>query len=143
MLCVLDDIEFPIREYDIKGTQIKVNISFDMNQYPGISEQLELKCIPLIFEKYKDTILQLEIDSKIYRVKCKDCNFFRPDIHLNLKAYQQHLFNIYSKIMDDPSIIVEQHMKSFKNFKLDDENINEKVVIASGSIIFEKIGEKI
>ena len=22
MLCVLDDIEFPIREYDIKGTQI-------------------------------------------------------------------------------------------------------------------------
>lgn len=75
MICVLDNIEFPIREYDIKGKQIKVNISFDLNQYPGVFEQLELKCIPLIFEKYKDTILQLEIDSKIYRVKCQDCNF--------------------------------------------------------------------
>lgn len=139
MLCVLDDIEFPIREYDIKGKQIKVNISFDLNQYPGVFEQLELKCIPLIFEKYKDTILQLEIDSKVYRVKCQDCNFFRPNIHLNLKAYQQHLFHIYSKIMDDPSMMVEQHMKGFKNLNLKDKNIKEKTVMASGYIIFEKL----
>lgn len=65
--------------------------------------------------------------------------FFRPNIHLNLKAYQQHLFHIYSKIMDDPNMMVEQHMKGFKNLNLKDKNVKEKTVMASGYIIFEKM----
>ena len=50
----------------------------------------------ITFDKYKDTILQLKIYSDIYQVKCKDCEFFRPNIHTDLEKYRKHLFNIYS-----------------------------------------------
>jgi len=38
----------------------------------------------------------LKIYSDIYQVKCKDCEFFRPNIHTDLEKYRKHLFNIYS-----------------------------------------------
>ena len=41
--------------------------------------------------------------------------------------------------MDDPNMMVEQHMKGFKNLNLKDKNIKEKTVMASGYIIFEKL----
>ena len=106
ILCSLDNIQFPITKYEIKNKEIKLEILFDTNKYKGVFEQLEIKCIPLLFDKYKDTILQLQIYSDIYQVKCKDCDFFRPNIHMDLEKYRQHLFNIYSKIMNDPSWIV-------------------------------------
>ena len=36
----------------------------------------------------------LKIYSDIYQVKCKDCEFFRPNIHTDLEKYRKHLFNI-------------------------------------------------
>ena len=81
ILCSLDNIQFPITKYEIKNKEIKLEILFDTNKYKGVFEQLEIKCIPLLFDKYKDTILQLKIYSDIYQVKCKDCEFFRPNIH--------------------------------------------------------------
>ena len=59
ILCSLDNIQFPITKYEIKNKEIKLEISFDINKYKGVFEQLEIKCIPLLFDKYKDTILQL------------------------------------------------------------------------------------
>ena len=120
ILCSLDNIQFSITKYEIKNKEIKLEILFDTNKYKGLFEQLEIKCIPLLFDKYKDTILQLKIYSDIYQVKCKDCEFFRPNIHTDLEKYRKHLFNIYSKIMNDPSWIVAQHMKGFENLHLDD-----------------------
>ena len=71
ILCSLDNIQFPITKYEIKNKEIKLEILFDTNKYKGVFEQLEIKCIPLLFDKYKDTILQLKIYSDIYQVKCK------------------------------------------------------------------------
>ena len=95
----------------------------------------------LLFDKYKDTILQLQIYSDIYQVKCKDCEFFRPNIHMDLEKYRQHLFNIYSKIMNDPSWIVAQHMKGFENLHLDDVDKKKDIVNVSGTIIFEIVNK--
>mgnify|MGYP003591425411 CR=1 FL=1 len=137
ILCSLDNIQFPITKYEIKNKEIKLEILFDTNKYKGVFEQLEIKCIPLLFDKYKDTILQLKIYSDIYQVKCKDCEFFRPNIHTDLEKYRKHLFNIYSKIMNDPSWIVAQHMKGFENLHLDDVDKKKDIVNVSGTIIFE------
>ena len=65
ILCSLDNIQFPITKYEIKNKEIKLEILFDTNKYKGVFEQLEIKCIPLLFDKYKDTILQLKIYSDI------------------------------------------------------------------------------
>lgn len=141
ILCSLDNIQFPITKYEIKNKEIKLEIVFDINKYKGVFEQLEIKCIPLLFDKYKDTILQLQIYSDIYQVKCKDCEFFRPNIHMDLEKYRQHLFNIYSKIMDDPSWIVVQHMNGFENLHLDDVDEKNNIVNVSGTIIFEIVNK--
>ena len=109
----LQSMKSKIKKLNWKFYLILINIK-------GVFEQLEIKCIPLLFDKYKDTILQLKIYSDIYQVKCKDCEFFRPNIHTDLEKYRKHLFNIYSKIMNDPSWIVAQHMKGFENLHLDD-----------------------
>ena len=95
----------------------------------------------ITFDKYKDTILQLKIYSDIYQVKCKDCEFFRPNIHTDLEKYRKHLFNIYSKIMNDPSWIVAQHMKGFENLHLDDVDKKKDIVNVSGTIIFEIVNK--
>ena len=132
-----------------KGASIQIEkISFTNNlgiitgnKYKGVFEQLEIKCIPLLFDKYKDTILQLKIYSDIYQVKCKDCEFFRPNIHTDLEKYRKHLFNIYSKIMNDPSWIVAQHMKGFENLHLDDVDKKKDIVNVSGTIIFEIVNK--
>ena len=141
ILCSLDNIQFPITKYEIKNKEIKLEILFDTNKYKGVFEQLEIKCIPLLFDKYKDTILQLKIYSDIYQVKCKDCEFFRPNIHTDLEKYRKHLFNIYSKIMNDPSWIVAQHMKGFENLHLDDADKKKNIVNVSGTIIFEIVNK--
>ena len=65
ILCSLDNIQFPITKYEIKNKEIKLEILFDTNKYKGLFEQLEIKCIPLLFDKYKDTILQLQIFIKL------------------------------------------------------------------------------
>ena len=67
ILCSLDNIQFSITKYEIKNKEIKLEILFDTNKYKGVFEQLEIKCIPLLFDKYKDTILQLKIYSDIYQ----------------------------------------------------------------------------
>ena len=75
ILCSLDNIQFSITKYEIKNKEIKLEILFDTNKYKGVFEQLEIKCIPLLFDKYKDTILQLKIYSDIYQVNAKIVNF--------------------------------------------------------------------
>ena len=112
ILCSLDNIQFPITKYEIKNKEIKLEILFDTNKYKGVFEQLEIKCIPLLFDKYKDTILQLKIYS-----------------------------DIYSKIMNDPSWIVAQHMKGFENLHLDDADKKKDIVNVSGTIIFEIVNK--
>ena len=122
ILCSLDNIQFPITKYEIKNKEIKLEILFDTNKYKGVFEQLE-------------------INSDIYQVKCKDCEFFRPNIHTDLEKYRKHLFNIYSKIMNDPSWIVAQHMKGFENLHLDDVDKKKDIVNVSGTIIFEIVNK--
>ena len=129
----LQSMKSKIKKLNWKFYLILINIR--------VFEQLEIKCIPLLFDKYKDTILQLKIYSDIYQVKCKDCEFFRPNIHTDLEKYRKHLFNIYSKIMNDPSWIVAQHMKGFENLHLDDADKKKDIVNVSGTIIFEIVNK--
>lgn len=51
ILCSLDNIQFSITKYEIKNKEIKLEILFDTNKYKGVFEQLEIKCIPLLFDK--------------------------------------------------------------------------------------------
>ena len=75
ILCSLDNIQFPITKYEIKNKEIKLEILFDTNKYKGVFEQLEIKCIPLLFDKYKDTILQLKYIQIFIKLNAKIVNF--------------------------------------------------------------------
>ena len=75
ILCSLDNIQFPITKYEIKNKEIKLEILFDTNKYKGLFEQLEIKCIPLLFDKYKDTILQLQYIQIFIKLNAKIVNF--------------------------------------------------------------------
>ena len=48
---------------------------------------------------------------------------------------------VYSKIMNDPSWIVAQHMKGFENLHLDDVDKKKDIVNVSGTIIFEIVNK--
>ena len=56
-------------------------------------------------------------------------------------TYNFQLQSMKSKIMNDPSWIVAQHMKGFENLHLDDVDKKKDIVNVSGTIIFEIVNK--